>query len=97
VPIDIYEGKTHRLSLSEDAFLSLAGAQDELRERAGRMIDPYATTTVEPEHALLWLSGLRRILPELRDDARARQACENLISLLSEVTKRKQTLVIEGE
>lgn len=54
------------MSVPEEDFLRLEGAQHELKKRAGRAVDAYATTAVEPEHALLWLTGLRRILPGLK-------------------------------
>ena len=95
--IDIYKGTTLVMSVPEDDFLSLEGAQEELKKRAGRTVDAYATTAIEPEHALLWLTGLRRILPGLKQEPRVRLACEQLISLLAGATERRETLVVEGE
>lgn len=95
--IDIYQGQTKRLSIPEPLFVLLEGAQAELGKKTGRQIDPYGTTTLEPEHATHWLSGLRRVLPTLRHDARVERACKDLIALLADVIQKKQTLIVEGE
>lgn len=95
--IDIYQGQTKRLSIPEPVFVLLEAAQAELAKKTGREIDAYGTTTLEPAHAGHWLSGLRRVLPTLRQNALAERACKDLIALLADVIEKEQTIIVEGE
>ena len=95
--IDIFEGRTKRLSIPEPVFVCLAEAQRELRKQTGLHVDPYGKTSLSPEHAMHWLSGLQRVLPSVRHDARVRKGCQDLISLLADAIERRQTIVVEGE
>jgi hypothetical protein len=95
--LDIYEGVTRRLSISQDDFEKLEESQRELKGRAGRTLDPYATSQLEPAHARLWLEGLRRVLPSLRTDQSASRACEEIVALLADAIARGVTLTLEGD
>lgn len=95
--IDIYEGKTLRVSIPLRAFERLESAQSELVKRTGRPVDPYGTTSLEPEHTLLWLAGLRQIRPQLVRGSPEYDVTEKLIAVLEDVTARKRTITIEGD
>lgn len=95
--LEIYEGNQHKLSLSESTLAHLQDAERELRARTRRGIDPYATSSLEPAHARLWLEGLRRLQPALNWDPGSLGACSALIAVLTESIARNVTLLLEGD
>ncbi len=95
--VDIFLGGKRVLSIPGGLFVQLDSSQRELTRRTGKYIDAFSTTTVEPEHAQIWLTQLKSLLPTLQTQSKVHEACAQLGALLEMAVESRQTLLFEGD
>jgi hypothetical protein len=96
--VGIYFGSGGReLIIDEPVMVRLADATALLKEKTGQGIDLYRDTNLYPDHAALWITGLRELEPGLRGDKQGRQRCRELIAFLEQAVAEDDLVVISGE
>lgn len=93
--VDFFIDGELRASLRDRVVARLAS--NELERKAGVRVDPCGTTVISPEHAGVWAKELSDLLPKLSGDAKTERACRTLIEVMTTASRRRQSVMVEGE